>query len=59
MNLEEIYVIPVKIGGQARFRVFYGLYPSQREAREAMSQLPARYAETFHLRLLKIGQFQN
>ena len=59
MNLEEIYVIPVKIGGQARFRVFYGLYPSQQEAREAMSQLPARYAETFHLRLLKIGQFQN
>lgn len=59
MNLEEIYVIPVKIGGQARYRVFYGLYPSLREAQEAMSQLPARYAETFHLRLLKIGEFQN
>ncbi len=59
MNLEEIYVYPVKIGGQARFRVFYGLYPSQQEAREAMSQLPPRYAETFHLRLFKIGEFQN
>jgi MSHA biogenesis protein MshM len=59
MDLEEIYVYPVKIGGQARFRVFYGLYPSQQEAKEAMSQLPTRYAETFHLRLFKIGEFQN
>lgn len=59
MNLEEIYVYPVKIGGQARFRVFYGIYPSQQEARAAVSQLPARYAESFHLRLLKIGEFQN
>jgi type II secretory pathway predicted ATPase ExeA/septal ring-binding cell division protein DamX len=59
MNLEEIYVYPVKIGGQARFRVFYGIFPSQQEARAAVSQLPARYAESFHLRLLKIGEFQN
>lgn len=59
MNLEEIYVYPVKIGGQARFRVFYGIYPSQQEAKAAVSQLPARYAESFHLRLLKIGEFQN
>ncbi len=59
MNLEEIYVYPVKIGGQPRFRVFYGLYPTQQEARQAMSQLPARYAETFHLRLFKVGEFQN
>ncbi|MGH8754829.1 MAG: AAA family ATPase [Burkholderiales bacterium] len=59
MNLEEIYVYPVKIGGQARFRVFYGIYSTQQEAREAMSQLPTRYAEAFHLRLFKIGEFQN
>ena len=59
MNLEEIYVYPVEIDGQARFRVFYGLYPSQQEARAAMNQLPARYAESFHLRLFKIGKFQN
>jgi type II secretory pathway predicted ATPase ExeA len=59
MNLEEIYVYPVKIGGQERFRVFYGIYPSQQEARAAVSQIPARYAESFHLRLLKIGAFQN
>lgn len=58
MNLEEIYVYPVKIGGQARFRVFYGIYPSQQEARSAISQLPTRYAEAFHLRLFKIGEFQ-
>jgi len=59
MNLEEIYVYPVKISGQPRFRVFYGIYPTQQEARQAMSQLPTRYAETFHLRLFKVGQFQN
>jgi type II secretory pathway predicted ATPase ExeA/septal ring-binding cell division protein DamX len=59
MNLEEIYVYPVKIGGQPRFRVFYGLYPTQQEARQAISQLPTRYAETFHLRLFKVGEFQN
>ena len=59
MDLEEIYVYPVKIDGQARFRVFYGLYPTRQEAIEAMSQLPTLYAEAFHLRLFKVGEFQN
>ena len=59
MNLEEIYVYPVNLGGQPRFRVFYGLYSSQEEAKLAMNQLPPKYAQAFHLKLLKIGEFQN
>ncbi|HVS27352.1 MAG TPA: AAA family ATPase [Burkholderiales bacterium] len=59
VNLDEIYVYPVKTGGQVRFRVFYGLYPSQQEARVAMSQLPAKYSEVFKLKLLKIEEFRN
>ncbi|HUL42138.1 MAG TPA: AAA family ATPase [Burkholderiales bacterium] len=59
VNLNEIYVHPVKIGGKPRFRVFYGIYSSQQSARAAMDQLPPKYGQAFHLKLLKVGQFQN
>ncbi len=46
-QLEDIYVLPVKIKGEKAFRVLYGAYPSVDAARAAMRQLPLRYRRAF------------
>lgn len=46
-NLQDIYVLPIKINGRKGLRVLYGAYPSSEEARSAMQRLPNRYLEAY------------
>jgi type II secretory pathway predicted ATPase ExeA/septal ring-binding cell division protein DamX len=46
-KLSEIYIIPIKIKGKDGFRVLYGVYTNNEEARNAMKVLPQRYKDAF------------
>ncbi|MGH8751856.1 MAG: ExeA family protein [Burkholderiales bacterium] len=59
VNVEDIYVYPVRIGGLPRYRVFYGFYPGWQEASAAMKNLPSKYAETFKLKVFPVGDIRN
>lgn len=46
-KLQEIYVLPIKINNKQGLRVLYGHYPSSKEARAAIPQLPQRYLNAY------------
>jgi type II secretory pathway predicted ATPase ExeA len=46
-KLSEIYIIPIKIKGKDGFRVLYGVYANNEEARNGMKDLPQRYKDAF------------
>jgi septal ring-binding cell division protein DamX len=45
--LNEIYILPIKLGGRNSYRVIYGVYPNSDTARNGMAALPQRYQEAF------------
>ena len=58
VNLSELYVHPEKSGGQTRFRVTYGVYPSRDEAGAALARLPQKYKTAFHPELRTLGELR-
>ncbi len=46
-KLSEIYIIPIKIKGKDGYRVLYGVYSNNEEARKGMNELPQRYKDAF------------
>ena len=46
-KLSEIYIIPIKIKGKDGFRVLYGIYANNEDARNGMKDLPQRYKDAF------------
>jgi len=45
--LNEIYILPIKLGGRNSYRVIYGVYPNIDTARNGFAALPQRYQEAF------------
>jgi MSHA biogenesis protein MshM len=45
--LQEIYLLPAKLGGKNGIRVLYGAYPSVEQAHEGIKDLPERYKKAF------------
>jgi septal ring-binding cell division protein DamX len=58
-NLEQIYVLPIKLKGHDAFRVLYGVYANSEEARVGMDHLPKRYLEAFAPTLHLLDNTQN
>ena len=58
VNLTDLYVYPVTTGGQAKFRVAYGIYLTRRQADAAMSDLPQKYQDAFHPEVYTLGELQ-
>jgi type II secretory pathway predicted ATPase ExeA len=46
-NLQNIFVLPIKINGKQGLRVLYGNYTNSNEARAGVAQLPKRYLEAY------------
>ena len=45
--LEEIFVLPLEVGGRYRIWALYGIYPDRTAAREGAQQLPPKYQQAF------------
>jgi MSHA biogenesis protein MshM len=45
--LEEVFVLPLEVGGRYRIWALYGVYPDRTAAREAAQQLPPKYQQAF------------
>lgn len=58
VSLTDLYVYPVTTGGQAKFRVAYGIYLTRRQADAAMSDLPQKYQDAFHPEVYTLGELQ-
>lgn len=48
VKLSDLYVYPEKSGGQTRFRVMHGIYPTRDQAVAALTKLPQKYKTAFH-----------
>lgn len=57
--LDQIYPLPIELHKGEAFRVLYGTYPTGREARAAIPQLPPRYLEAFAPTLYLLDDSQN
>jgi MSHA biogenesis protein MshM len=55
----EIYIVPIKLNGKDGYRVLYGLYANNDEARTGMEELPQRYKEAFAPTLYLLDGSQN
>jgi type II secretory pathway predicted ATPase ExeA len=58
VSLADLYVYPVTIAGQAKFRVAYGVYLTRRQADTAASDLPEKYQEAFQLEMYTLDEMQ-
>jgi type II secretory pathway predicted ATPase ExeA/septal ring-binding cell division protein DamX len=58
VSLSDLYVYPVTTGGQAKFRVAYGVYLTRRQADAAASDLPQKYQEAFNLEMYTLDEMQ-
>jgi septal ring-binding cell division protein DamX len=58
VSLSDLYVYPVTMGGQAKFRVAYGVYLTRRQADAAASDLPQKYQEAFNLEMYTLDEMQ-
>jgi type II secretory pathway predicted ATPase ExeA len=45
--LEELFVLPIEVGGRYRIWALYGVYPDRGAAREALGRLPPKYQQAF------------
>jgi len=50
VSLEDLYIVPVKVGDGYRIWAFFGDYPDPVKATQAAATLPRRYQESFPLR---------
>jgi type II secretory pathway predicted ATPase ExeA len=57
--LDKIYIVPIKLNGRNGFRVLFGLYADNDEARAGMDGLPQRYKEAFAPTLYLLDGSQN
>ncbi|ADE10927.1 AAA family ATPase [Sideroxydans lithotrophicus] len=57
--LADLYIVPIKLNGKDGYRVLYGLYASNDEARAGMENLPERYKEAFAPTLFMLDGSQN
>lgn len=48
-TLEEIYILPLKLGNKDGYRVVYGNFPDESTTRAAIQELPQRYQNAFAL----------
>ena len=46
-NLQNIFVLPIKINGKQGLRVLYGNFANSNEARASVALLPKRYLEAY------------
>lgn len=58
-NLDEIYVLPIKLRGHDAYRVLYGVYATSEDARTGMEKLPKRYLDAFAPTLHLLDNSQN
>ncbi len=58
-NLDDIYVLPIKLRGHDAYRVLYGVYASSEDARTGMEKLPKRYLDAFAPTLHLLDNSQN
>jgi type II secretory pathway predicted ATPase ExeA len=58
VSLSDIYVYPITVAGQAKFRVAYGVYLTRRQADTAASDLPQKYQEAFHFEVYTLDELQ-
>ena len=47
LPLDEMFVVPLEVGGRYRMWAFYGVYPDRTSAREAAQHLPPKYQQAF------------
>ena len=47
LPLDELFVVPLEVGGRYRMWAFYGVYPDRASAREAAQRLPPKYQQAF------------
>jgi len=45
--ISEVFLIPVAGPRSTRLRVIYGTFQNEREARDAVTRLPAKYQHAF------------
>jgi MSHA biogenesis protein MshM len=57
--LADLYIVPIKLNGRDGYRVLYGFYASNDEARAGMEDLPERYKEAFAPTLYMLDGSQN
>ncbi len=58
-NLDDIYVLPIKLRGHDAYRVLYGVYATSEDARTGMEKLPKRYLDAFAPTLHLLDNSQN
>ena len=56
-TLAHIYIIPIRINSKDGFRVLYGAYKNDAEARIGIKELPKRYKEAFALSLHELDGY--
>jgi MSHA biogenesis protein MshM len=57
--LADLYIVPIKLNGRDGYRVLFGFYASNDEARKGMDDLPERYKEAFAPTLYMLDGSQN
>lgn len=58
IDVNSIYIYPVKVGGIDKYLVVYGAYPSRTDARKALKTIPESYRKAYHPVIRRFPKFR-